>query len=144
MNKSGREEILFLSQWIYWYVLIAASGITIGNQCGRSKILETRCKIRSSTLKKSARLCERTRLETLTTQNYYFTPCPACPTCLVKCELLVVARLFNRDEISFAFISSGLNFKEQLSAFNWGLPSGMQLGSFFLRGLNSKKNQNTL
>ena len=31
----------------------------------------------------------------------------ACPTCPVKCELLGIARPFNRDEIFVAFISSG-------------------------------------
>jgi hypothetical protein len=35
-------------------------------------------------------------------------------------ELLVVARLFNRDEIFVAFISSGFNFEEQRSVFNQG------------------------
>jgi hypothetical protein len=38
----------------------------------------------------------------------------ACPTCPVKCELLIILSLFNRDEIFVALISSG-----QKKAFNF-------------------------
>jgi hypothetical protein len=39
--------------------------------------------------------------------NLRKSACPAYPTCPVKCALLEIRRLFNRDEIVVALISSG-------------------------------------
>ena len=62
---------------------------------------------------------------------------PACPTCPVKCELLVFARLFNRDEIFFAFISSGLN-PETVYPGETSVVLVSLVQSLFFRGSSSK------